>query len=294
MLICTGLEDNLSNLVTTTIHIISTTDFIPDKFLWSLWSHNDKALPLWTTFHPTKLKLLKRLVLSIVKSVVGFTTKQRNYRETWSAGGSGNQTKQNQQNIQQNTGNQGSGEDKKKGKGCSQGKGNKDKGKANETYVLIRPWFWMNQTLVITTLMLPSSWKVYLPLPHSSLVNQENHWPQGSMMRKYLIGWKQRQNRKFFYGTAQYVFSQNVLLNWSTKKGHTQWPKVDKHSESLYGNFDPNANGMWKHGLASGMVSWNSNVPFDAETGYVDETYVDSKIWIFFLLCCDWSKSTQG
>ena len=34
---------------------------------------------------------------------------------------------------------------------------------------------------------------------------------------------------------------------------------------------------MWKHGLASGMVSWNSNVPLDDETGYVDETYFDSE-----------------
>ena len=34
---------------------------------------------------------------------------------------------------------------------------------------------------------------------------------------------------------------------------------------------------MWKCGLASGMVSWNPNVPFNNTTGYVDETYIDSK-----------------
>ena len=34
---------------------------------------------------------------------------------------------------------------------------------------------------------------------------------------------------------------------------------------------------MWKQGLASGMVSWNSNVPFNDTTGYVDETYFDSE-----------------
>ena len=34
---------------------------------------------------------------------------------------------------------------------------------------------------------------------------------------------------------------------------------------------------MWKHGLASGMVSWNSNVPFDDITSYADEMYFDSE-----------------
>ena len=37
--------------------------------------------------------------------------------------------------MQQNTGNQSSGGEKKKGKGRSKGKGNKGKGKANETHV---------------------------------------------------------------------------------------------------------------------------------------------------------------
>ena len=66
-------------------------------------------------------------------------------------------------------------------------------------------------------------------------------------------------------------------MNWSTKKGHTQRPKVDKHDEHFYGNYDHNADGMRKRGLASGMISWNSNVPFDDKTGYVDETYFDIK-----------------
>ena len=34
---------------------------------------------------------------------------------------------------------------------------------------------------------------------------------------------------------------------------------------------------MWKCGLASGIVSWNSNVPFDDETSYIDKTYFDSE-----------------
>ena len=66
-------------------------------------------------------------------------------------------------------------------------------------------------------------------------------------------------------------------MNRSTKKGHTRQPKVDKCGEHFYGNYDRNADGTWKRGLASGMVSWNSNVPFDNTTGYVDETYFDSE-----------------
>ena len=55
-------------------------------------------------------------------------------------------------------------------------------------------------------------------------------------------------------------------------------PKVDKRGENLYGNYDRNADGTWKRGLDSGMVTWNTNVPYEDTTGYVDKSYFDSEI----------------
>ena len=34
---------------------------------------------------------------------------------------------------------------------------------------------------------------------------------------------------------------------------------------------------MWKHGLESSMVTWDTNVPYGDTTGYVDESYFDSE-----------------
>ena len=57
-----------------------------------------------------------------------------------------------------------------------------------------------------------------------------------------------------------------------------QKPKVDKQGETFYGNYDRNADGTWKRGLDSGMVMWNTNVPYKDTTGYVDKSYFDSEI----------------
>ena len=55
-------------------------------------------------------------------------------------------------------------------------------------------------------------------------------------------------------------------------------PKVDKRGESFHGNFDRNADGTWKHGLDSRMVTWNTNVPHEDTTGYIDKSYFDSEM----------------
>ena len=54
--------------------------------------------------------------------------------------------------------------------------------------------------------------------------------------------------------------------------------KVDKQGENFYGNYDRNADGTWKRGLESGMVMWNTNVPYEDTTSYIDESYFDSEI----------------
>ena len=35
---------------------------------------------------------------------------------------------------------------------------------------------------------------------------------------------------------------------------------------------------MWKRGLDSGMVTWDTNVPYEDTTGYIDKSYFDSEI----------------
>ena len=68
-----------------------------------------------------------------------------------------------------------------------------------------------------------------------------------------------------------------------------QKPKIDKRGENLYGNYDRNADGMWKRGLDSSMVMWNTNVPYEDTTSYVDESYFDSEIG--YLSCYSDSKN---
>ena len=83
-----------------------------------------------------KAKTIKKTSSECCKICCGTSHKTENCwkltRKPRSAGGSGNQTKPNQQKMQQNTSNQDSEGDKKKGKGHGKGKG---KGKANETHV---------------------------------------------------------------------------------------------------------------------------------------------------------------
>ena len=55
-------------------------------------------------------------------------------------------------------------------------------------------------------------------------------------------------------------------------------PRVDKWGENFYGNYDSNADGTWKHGLDSSMVTWDTNVPYGNTTGYVNKSYFDSEI----------------
>ena len=50
-------------------------------------------------------------------------------------------------------------------------------------------------------------------------------------------------------------------------------PKVDKRGENFYGNYDRNADGTWKRGLDSSLVSWNSRPPNEDTTGYVEGSY---------------------
>ena len=50
---------------------------------------------------------------------------------------------------------------------------------------------------------------------------------------------------------------------------------------------------MWKQGLDSGMVSWNSNVPFEDMTGYVDGSYFDSEIGYLSVMPSETRLSTR-
>ena len=181
MLICTGLGDNYSNLVTTAVHTIGTADFTPDKII-PIAKSQRQGTSLANHISSNKAKTIKQASSEHCKIYCGTSHKTENCwkltRKPGSAGNSGNQNKQNQQKTQQNTGNQSFGWDnKKKGKGRGKGKG-KGKGKANKTHVADEAMILMSQ----------SKWTVYHPFPLSSLENQENHQPQGSMMMKYLIG----------------------------------------------------------------------------------------------------------
>ena len=140
MLICTGLGDNYSNLVTTAVHTIGTMEFTPDKIIPMILAESQRqGTSLANRISSNKAKTIKNTSSEHCKICCGTSHKTENCwkltRKPKSTGNSGNQNKRNQQKTQQNTGNQSSGGDnKKKGKGCSKGKG-KGKGKANETHV---------------------------------------------------------------------------------------------------------------------------------------------------------------
>ena len=132
MIICTGLGDNYSNLVTTAVHTIGMTDFTPDKIIPMILAElQQQGTSLANCISSNKAKTIKKASSECCKICHGTSHKTENCwkltRKPGSAGNSGNQNKINQQKTQQNTGNQSSGGDnKKKGKG---------KGKANETHV---------------------------------------------------------------------------------------------------------------------------------------------------------------
>ena len=140
MLICTGLGDAYSGLVTTAIHMIGTADFTPDKILPVILAESQRqGTSLANHISSNKAKTIKKASSEHCKICCGTFHKTENCwkltGKPGSTGNSGNQNKQNQQKTQQNTGNQSSrGDNKKKGRGRGKGKG-KGKGKANGTHV---------------------------------------------------------------------------------------------------------------------------------------------------------------
>ena len=127
MLICTGLEDNYSNLITTAIHTIGMADFTPDKIIpMILAKSQQQGTSLANRISSNKAKIIKNASSEHCKICHGTSHKTENCwkltRKPGSTGNSGNQNKQNQQKTQQNTGNQSSGGEKKNGKGHSKGK----------------------------------------------------------------------------------------------------------------------------------------------------------------------------